>query len=55
VEPAVRERAAAVIADIGDRVQSAIIVEDRDSVALDLYGQGSPGHEVRLASDAVPG
>jgi len=26
-----------VIAEVGDRVQSAIVVEDRDAVPLDLH------------------
>jgi hypothetical protein len=35
--PAQAAQRGAVIAEVGDRVQSAIVVEDRDAVPLDLH------------------
>lgn len=55
VEPALGPRAAPVIADIGDRVQSAIVVEDRDAVPLDLERERGPRHELGLGAEAVQG
>jgi hypothetical protein len=44
-----------VIADVGDRVQSAIVVEDRDAVPLDLDRERGPRHELGLGTETVQG
>ena len=53
--PALRERAALVIADVGDRREAPLVEEDGDAVALDLDRERDPGEQLVHGAEAVPG
>src|SRR5258705_8217566 len=54
VEPPLRQRAALVVADVGDRREPAVIEEHRDAVVLDLDRAGRACEQLGFGAESVP-
>jgi hypothetical protein len=44
-----------MVADVGDRAETAFVEKDRDTVALELDGEGNAGEQVLARAERVPG
>lgn len=55
VEPPLAQRAAAMVAAVGNGAKGAVVMKDRDAVAIELHREGSSCEQFVPTAEAVPG